>query len=1076
MAPAIGPGVGAGFARRRRDSGPPPPPTLFALSLSANTIPENSAPGVTVGALLNRTSGSTLALTNDAGGRFALSGSNIVTGLVATDFEAATSHSITVRETLAGATNTPRDTVLTVNVTDVVEGSGNATLSNARVSAGGEYILFDVTGGAWGGTITVNPALFGITCIVPSSDSAGASVNDVISRRVGFRASFSGGVLTVWLQQPIYDVATSVGVTVQANAITNGTDSNQSFINAAITNNSLRAVPLPVGRIVGVPQGRTNLLLRRDVIDGTFRVEAYGTHEGGLATVRFDVTDGSATVTRFATEETRSIFQDTAIIDDAQWDANRAGGAEGGIGVYSSGAITHTGFADGEITVTATFIPKIGGPAAQRVESWVMPCNSAGGYVERIRYVDDVLGSDANDGLTAATAFATLQAACLAAGSVNGGATSPKTVPIVRLVGGTSGSPRTYQMYNGTGTGNAIPSHTHTWLTIEPAEGHDSTTTRIANWATAAGLAPRIRRLKLRGITHDISNAGDSTGTSSSTIASSNGTIYPQASNPAQFAWERCIITHRLGKNGQLSEGNSGYIINITGMDDRTWIHFHSCQFTDMNQRGPFATANILGRNNIISQIAKDALKEPEVWVAGSLNENRVSPLQLPVSSIPGGQAPQAGDVITGLFSGYTATVASYVAVNATSGTVLLDAGFDSFGFKFDDALTHTLVTLSGVVGTFQVGEIVRNATDTTRATVFAVTATTLRVRVTIGSPFASGAVLTGLTSGATGSWVSNSTQQNIAVVRAGSEVFRMQANPPHPDGLQIQAFRPQELTLSGVVGTFQAGETVTAASPTRSMGSITVVSQGGGAAVLRGPEGVLNQWVSSPNSTVTGATSGATGTLVSARHINNDFNGLYYCLRFTSMDGQILFGENGNANVAIVNVLGLRINTATTFNSGLNIYNLLVHHVSLPNQNWRFGTMLNSGSDATDMRRAIYAIGYSLRYCAFASMATDLRAAGTPTSDDAGLPGVFLDGLHASNASAFSALGSPVVTVGDPLWVNGVAFDVDDDPLKRDYRPAAGSPLVNKVPSSGRVVKYDLLGRLRRNDGSGAAGALEAA
>ena len=96
-------------------------PTLSALTLSAATVAENSASGVVVGAIQNRTAGSTLTLTNDAGGRFAISGTNIVTGLVATDYETATSHDITIQESLVGADNTPRSTTLTITVTDVVE-------------------------------------------------------------------------------------------------------------------------------------------------------------------------------------------------------------------------------------------------------------------------------------------------------------------------------------------------------------------------------------------------------------------------------------------------------------------------------------------------------------------------------------------------------------------------------------------------------------------------------------------------------------------------------------------------------------------------------------------------------------------------------------------------------------------------------------------------------------------------------------------------------------------------------------------------------------------------------------------
>jgi hypothetical protein len=106
-------------------------PTLGTLTLSASTIAENSTPGTLVGALLGTTSSSVLSLYNDAGGRFALSGANLLAGLVSTDFETASSHNITIRETLAGATNSPRDTVLSINVSDVVEDVGfDYTITN----------------------------------------------------------------------------------------------------------------------------------------------------------------------------------------------------------------------------------------------------------------------------------------------------------------------------------------------------------------------------------------------------------------------------------------------------------------------------------------------------------------------------------------------------------------------------------------------------------------------------------------------------------------------------------------------------------------------------------------------------------------------------------------------------------------------------------------------------------------------------------------------------------------------------------------------------------------------------------
>jgi hypothetical protein len=98
-------------------------PTLQILAVSPNTVPENTGAGVVVGAVQNLTPGSTLTITDTAGTRFALSGNNILTGATATDYETATSHPITLHEVLAGATNTPRDTIVTINVSDVLEGT-----------------------------------------------------------------------------------------------------------------------------------------------------------------------------------------------------------------------------------------------------------------------------------------------------------------------------------------------------------------------------------------------------------------------------------------------------------------------------------------------------------------------------------------------------------------------------------------------------------------------------------------------------------------------------------------------------------------------------------------------------------------------------------------------------------------------------------------------------------------------------------------------------------------------------------------------------------------------------------------
>lgn len=91
-------------------------PTLRVLTLSGNTIPENSAAGVVVGRVNGLWPGSSVVLTDTGGGHFALSGGNIVATSTPTDYETAASHSITLTETLAGATGSPKATTITINV------------------------------------------------------------------------------------------------------------------------------------------------------------------------------------------------------------------------------------------------------------------------------------------------------------------------------------------------------------------------------------------------------------------------------------------------------------------------------------------------------------------------------------------------------------------------------------------------------------------------------------------------------------------------------------------------------------------------------------------------------------------------------------------------------------------------------------------------------------------------------------------------------------------------------------------------------------------------------------------------
>lgn len=221
------PGFGFGAApmgRRRRVMGgtptPAPGPTLGVLTLSASTLAENAAPGTAIGTVLGLTAGSTRTLVSDAGGRVALSGGALVAGLTNSDFEATPTLAITVRETLAGASNSPRDTAFTIAVTNLFEAPALGALSLSATSfTTGTLASGTITGAAAGSTITATGL------------PAGLTINGA-ARSFAYDGTGSAGTSAVTLTETLADSANSPRASIVSVSISAPVSTPVAAINA----------------------------------------------------------------------------------------------------------------------------------------------------------------------------------------------------------------------------------------------------------------------------------------------------------------------------------------------------------------------------------------------------------------------------------------------------------------------------------------------------------------------------------------------------------------------------------------------------------------------------------------------------------------------------------------------------------------------------------------------------------------------------------------------------------------------------------------------------------------------------
>ena len=146
-------------ARFGGGAGLPFVPGVSLVSLSNASIAENAAQGAVVGALSVVPSVAALSLVDSAGGRFAISGGDLVRGATALDFEAASTHTVVVRASRGLVVNDVELTITVTNVAEItnialtpatlVEGSTEDDIVGTLTStpAGATFALLDDAGG-----------------------------------------------------------------------------------------------------------------------------------------------------------------------------------------------------------------------------------------------------------------------------------------------------------------------------------------------------------------------------------------------------------------------------------------------------------------------------------------------------------------------------------------------------------------------------------------------------------------------------------------------------------------------------------------------------------------------------------------------------------------------------------------------------------------------------------------------------------------------------------------------------------------------------------------------------------------
>lgn len=240
------------------------------VTITNNTIQENSIAGTLVGSLASVPPGATMSLIDNAGGRFRLVGNAIQASNVATDYETATSHDIVVRGTAGGETF---DKTLIITVVNVNEGGGDIVLT-------GNSIPENSAQGTGVGTIST----------VPTADSIALTDN------AGGRFQLVGATIQAGATATNFEVATSHQIAVQA---TYGQDTVTENFTINVTNvvelsdftltgttiNENTAQGGAVGTLSSTPTGATyTFVAPNNNAGGRFQIASNALQAGATAT------------------------------------------------------------------------------------------------------------------------------------------------------------------------------------------------------------------------------------------------------------------------------------------------------------------------------------------------------------------------------------------------------------------------------------------------------------------------------------------------------------------------------------------------------------------------------------------------------------------------------------------------------------------------------------------------------------------------------------------------------------------------------------------------------------------------